>query len=384
LEGYMRNYAAYCCCILLLSLTVLAENVLAAGQQVPDMAVIQKAAEQGDAKAQYNLGLSYASGQGVPKDEAKAAQWFQKAAVQGYAEAQYILGLSHAKGHGVPQDETRAVQWYQKAAEQGHVGAQNILGLIYAKGQGVLKDETVAAQWFQKAAAQGNASAQFTLAMMYAKGQGVPQDEAMAAQWFLMYANGRFVPKGELLNKICASRNTVPAEQAPVLRPPPMSTAPAPEPHQAAHTSATPDAAPAPSAPLSSTATAYPPLVPTADGKPKIAAHRVRLENGMVELALQVLAPGKAIEAVRIDNVDGLSSLWRSDGKDKTGILSVQRDGKILSSGTQAMNFATGNAEVLLSLSLKDNGAFAGKVKEFRVTVFFADGGRAMCLLTAQ
>ena len=119
-------------------------------------------------------------------------------------------------------------------------------------------------------------------------------------------------------------------------------------------------------------------------GKPKVAAHRVRLENGTVELALQILAPGKIIEAVRIDNVGGISSLWRSDGKDKADPLAVSQSGKILSPGVQAMDFAAGDAEVLLSLSFKDNGAFAGKATEFRVTVFFADGERALCLLKAQ
>jgi hypothetical protein len=126
-------------------------------------------------------------------------------------------------------------------------------------------------------------------------------------------------------------------------------------------------------------ASSYPPLTASADGKPKVAAHQVRLENGVAELALQVLAPGKTIVAVRIDNLGGLSSHWRSDGKDKADPLAVSHDGRSLSSGAQTMNLAAGKTEVPLSLSLKDNGAFAGKATEFRVTVFFAGGERAMC-----
>jgi hypothetical protein len=126
---------------------------------------------------------------------------------------------------------------------------------------------------------------------------------------------------------------------------------------------------------------AYPPLA--ADGKLKVAAHPVRLENGTVELALQVLAPGKTIEAVRIDNLGGVSSLWRSDGKDDADFLSVSRSGNKQSSGAEAMNLALGDAEALLSLTLKDNGAFAGKTTDFRVTVFFAGGERAMYVLSA-
>jgi putative hemolysin len=119
----------------------------------------------------------------------------------------------------------------------------------------------------------------------------------------------------------------------------------------------------------------------TADGKPKVTAQQVRLENDVVELALEVLAPGKTIEAVRIDNVGGVSSLWRSDGKDKADPLSVSHNGQILSSGAQVMSLAAGDAEVPLSLSLKDNGAFAGKATEFRATVFFADKTRVMCMV---
>ena len=142
--------------------------------------------------------------------------------------------------------------------------------------------------------------------------------------------------------------------------------------------------APAPvskSAPVASPP-AYPPL--TADGKPKAAAHLVRLENGVVELALQVLAPGKSIEAIRIDNLGGVSSRWRSDGKEEGAPLSVSQGGNTLSSGAQAMNLALGDAEALLSLSLKDNGAFAGKATEFRVTAFFSSGERAMSTLNTQ
>jgi len=127
---------------------------------------------------------------------------------------------------------------------------------------------------------------------------------------------------------------------------------------------------------------AYPPLA--ADGKPRAAVHLVHLENDTVELALQVLAPGKTLETIRIDNLGGAPSLWRSDGKDGGAPLSVSRDGNSLGSGAEAMNLALGDAEALLSLSLKDNGAFAGKATDFRVTLFFNGGERAMCMLKAQ
>jgi serine/threonine protein kinase len=111
--------------------------------------------------------------------------------------------------------------------------------------------------------------------------------------------------------------------------------------------------------------------------KPEVAAHFVRLESGRVELALRVLAPGRTIEAVRIDNLGGKSSLWRSDSKDGAQPISVSLGGVPHSSGAQTMNLRMGKEKEQLSLSLRDNGAFAGKKTDFRAIVFFADGEQA-------
>src|SRR3989344_1728833 len=106
----------------------------------------------------------------VPKNAAKAIEWYQKAAAQGHAEAQFSLGLMHANGKEVPKNAAQAIEWWQKAAAQGHVGAQQNLtvmyfniGLTYLKGEGVPKDAAKALEWFQKAAAQGHAGAQKNL-----------------------------------------------------------------------------------------------------------------------------------------------------------------------------------------------------------------------------
>ena len=85
-------------------------------------------AKQGYAQAQYNLGIMYRYGEGVPQDDAKALQWWRKAAEQGNANAQFFLGVMYAEGRGVPQDDAKALQWYRKAAEQGHAKAQYNLG----------------------------------------------------------------------------------------------------------------------------------------------------------------------------------------------------------------------------------------------------------------
>ena len=94
-------------------------------------------AEQGNAKAQYNLGLMYHYGQGVPQDDAEAVKWYRRAAERGVAQAQYTLGVMYSKGRAVPQDYAEAIKWFRKAAEQGYAKAQYNLGVMYGKGLGV-------------------------------------------------------------------------------------------------------------------------------------------------------------------------------------------------------------------------------------------------------
>jgi TPR repeat protein len=144
----------------------------------------RKAAEQGYADAQNNLGWMYNIGEGVQQDYAEAAKWYRKAAEQGDADAQLWLGLMYHSGEGVRQDYAEAVKWYRKAAEQGVADAQYNLGWMYDSGEGVQQDYAEAVKWYRKAAEQGNARAQFNLAVMYASGHGVLQSSAAAADWY--------------------------------------------------------------------------------------------------------------------------------------------------------------------------------------------------------
>ena len=84
-----------------------------------------------------------------------AAKWFQIAADQGHAEAQYNLGLAYHNGIGVPRDYGQALRWYRLAASRGHGMAQFNIGLMHAKGEGVPPDLVVAYVWFNLSAAQG-------------------------------------------------------------------------------------------------------------------------------------------------------------------------------------------------------------------------------------
>ena len=140
-------------------------------------------AEQGYAEAQYNLGwmytsgymvtqdykeavkwynlieLIYSGGYSAPQDHKEAVKWYTRAAEQGHARAQNNLGVMYEYGFGVPQDYKAAVKWYTLAAEQGIARAQHNLALKYENGFGVLQDYVKAYMWYNIAASLGNETA---------------------------------------------------------------------------------------------------------------------------------------------------------------------------------------------------------------------------------
>jgi TPR repeat protein len=89
----------------------------------------------------------------VPQDYTQAAAWHRKAAEQGLASAQSNLGWQYQKGQGVTQDYAQAALWYRKAAEQGYALAQWNLGTLYKDGQGVPQNYAEAYFWYDLAAA---------------------------------------------------------------------------------------------------------------------------------------------------------------------------------------------------------------------------------------
>jgi TPR repeat protein len=124
----------------------------------------RKAAEAGDSVGQFYLGLDYIGGDnGLQKDYIEAYKWLSKSATPnppytplGLSSAQYFLGTLYDDGLGVPRDYAKAVEWYKKASEQNDSDAQNKLGAKFAEGSGVKKDLTQALKWFTIAAANGN------------------------------------------------------------------------------------------------------------------------------------------------------------------------------------------------------------------------------------
>ena len=113
-------------------------------------------AEQGNAKAQFYLGLMYDIGQGLPQDYVKSFFWWQKAARQGIAPAQHNLGVMYKKGQSVPQNDAVSVIWCRKAAAQGIVPSQHDPGVAFDNGKGLTQDKFLAYGWLSFAATNGD------------------------------------------------------------------------------------------------------------------------------------------------------------------------------------------------------------------------------------
>ena len=90
-------------------------------------------AEQGDPEPQYNMGLLYLDGKGVPQNPTEAANWFRRAAEQGYEKAQHNLGAMYGSGQGVKRDYIQAYKWLNICAAQGNAGCITQRDLVAKK-----------------------------------------------------------------------------------------------------------------------------------------------------------------------------------------------------------------------------------------------------------
>lgn len=114
-----------------------------------------KQAEQGNAEAQFRLGMAYYNGDKIEKDEEKAFEWWMKAAEQGVEDAAYCLGCIHFK----KKDFHTAIEFYLKAISDPVINeAAFQLGVIYENGLGVAKNKVKAIEYYKKGAAGINMS----------------------------------------------------------------------------------------------------------------------------------------------------------------------------------------------------------------------------------
>lgn len=140
------------------------------------------------ANAMAYLGVCYQYGDGVEPDAQIAFEWYRKAAESGNAFAQYMMGEYYHEGTDgvVEPDAQTAFEWYKKAAENGNAFAQSMMGEYYHEGtDGMVEpDAQTAFEWYRKAAENGNAFAQYWLARCYEDGDGVSVDYKKSVYWY--------------------------------------------------------------------------------------------------------------------------------------------------------------------------------------------------------
>jgi uncharacterized protein len=145
-----------------------------------------KSAQKDYAPAECTLGLMY---WGLHSEAAKAAMWLERAAQKGDADAQFWLGVAYEQGSFETINYREALNWLQKSARQGHPDAQNSLGQMYEDGEGVKQNYAMAAKWYRKAAEHvpnlgGAGQGRNNLGLLYLQGFGVPKDYVQAYFWF--------------------------------------------------------------------------------------------------------------------------------------------------------------------------------------------------------
>ncbi|UOD32377.1 sel1 repeat family protein [Massilia violaceinigra] len=177
----------------------------------PELALVKRAAEEGDAEAQvvyakilhqelndpgeafrwmeraaaqqhpeglYCLALFYLNGWSGVTSPGTGFKLMQASAMAGYAWGQVDLGLLFIKGLGTERDAAQAAQWIAKAAETGLPIAQYEMGLLHLNGEGVQRDFLTALRWFQKAAEQNHPDALFYLGAAVYEGSGTDKNPA--------------------------------------------------------------------------------------------------------------------------------------------------------------------------------------------------------------
>lgn len=148
------------------------------------------------------MGKAYRDGNGVYQSDIHAFQWFRKAAEQGDATAENELGDLYATGKGIARDKQEAALWYRKAAKQGNAAGMFNLGASYYNGDGVEVNDTASYAWFLLAKEAGNPRAQeavsraesenkagpaeafMKIAQMYEAGVELPKNPIEALKWY--------------------------------------------------------------------------------------------------------------------------------------------------------------------------------------------------------
>jgi TPR repeat protein len=149
-------------------------SLAAQDQELPDTQAVVLAAQR------YDAGLGVPGG----PDRNKASGFWEMAAAMGFSAAWPIIAERYATGDGRRKNEATAAHWYEKAAELGHTPSMLRLAELLDRGQGLKKDEAAAGRWYTRAAENRDPEGEYQIAMRLLNGKGgFVKDEASGMQW---------------------------------------------------------------------------------------------------------------------------------------------------------------------------------------------------------
>lgn len=119
----------------------------------------------------------------------EALEILEKLAQNGDSRAQYEVALMYLQGIGTAVDPMRGGQWMMAAANNGNATAMVEIGGRFETGMNAEKNPILAFTWFRRAAATGDPIGMYKLAMLYESGEGIPQDLPRAYAWYRLAKN---------------------------------------------------------------------------------------------------------------------------------------------------------------------------------------------------
>lgn len=161
------------------------------------------AADSLDLPAVLEMARRYETGRGITMHQGRAARQYERAAMLGAQETYSIVARRYDEGNGFQEDPKKAAEWYLQAAEAGDAPSMTRLAAAYAKGRGVKKSEADATRWYSEAANKQEPEAEYQVAMMLLRGKGGYQrDETKGLEWLRKAAgHGHLEARKELAKR---------------------------------------------------------------------------------------------------------------------------------------------------------------------------------------
>jgi TPR repeat protein len=152
-------------------------------------APLSRACDLGSGSGCEHLGLLYATGKGVARDDGRATKEYVRSCELGDARGCYNAGLMSDDGRGTPRDHSRAAAYYEEACALGSSTACTNLGFLYENGRGVAKDLKLSTALYQRGCdgtrcQPSNLTGCVNVGRAYRDGLGVAVDEPRAAALF--------------------------------------------------------------------------------------------------------------------------------------------------------------------------------------------------------